>query len=143
MTKQPLNRRDQAFCLGLAKVLIEPLREVARNHGYALAEHGSQRRDIDLIAVPWVEDAAPPPELAEALRIMAQEVVGIAINIDRQGAANPAYFDEGAPGSKPHGRLCWAFHLGGGPYVDLSVIPPRDPPYETVLVESCPEGTAK
>ena len=29
----------------------------------------------------------------------------------------------GCPGLKPHGRLTWSFHVGGGPYLDLSVMP--------------------
>ena len=33
------------------------------------------------------------------------------------------YHLKGCPGMKPHGRLCWSFHLGGGPYIDLSVMP--------------------
>jgi hypothetical protein len=34
-----------------------------------------------------------------------------------------AYFMAGCPGGKPHQRLGWTFHLGGGPYIDLAVMP--------------------
>ncbi len=121
--------REQAFCLGLAELLIEPLREVAKLHGYALGLHGSRRRDIDLIAAPWAEEASPPRVLAEAIQAKTEELAGHAFNVDRQGAANPDYFDNGMPGFKPHGRLCWSFHVGGGPYLDLSVLPPWPEPY--------------
>jgi hypothetical protein len=40
--------------------LYPKLAEVFRTHGYALAVHGSVANDFDLIAVPWVEDAADP-----------------------------------------------------------------------------------
>lgn len=33
--------------------ILPKLREAARSHGYALGVHGSMRRDLDLIAVPW------------------------------------------------------------------------------------------
>jgi len=31
------------------------------------------------------------------------------------------------PTKKPHGRLAWSFHMGAGPYVDLSVMPQSEP----------------
>jgi hypothetical protein len=39
------------------------LAEIARKHGYALAVHGSFARDMDLVAVPWVES----PDMPEAV----------------------------------------------------------------------------
>ena len=104
-------------------MLIEPLRERARALGYAIGVHGSLGYDIDLIAVPWTIDAVDPVELAEALRLRAEEICGAAINHDKCGAANPAYFDQGSPNSKPHGRRVWAFQVGAGAYIDLSVMP--------------------
>jgi hypothetical protein len=41
------------------ELLIGPLREVARSKGYVLAVHGTLIRDIDLVACPWIENAAP------------------------------------------------------------------------------------
>lgn len=138
MTKQALSLRDQAFCLGLAKVLIEPLREVARQHGYALAEHGSQRRDIDLIAVPWTAEAVDPIVLAEAMRAETERLIGGAFYKPDE---NNELCWRGKPGLKPHRRLAWSFHLGRGPYIDLSVMsPPADPWPETGVVPEYPEG---
>lgn len=31
--------------------------EVARGCGYAIGLHGSMKRDVDLIAVPWTDEA--------------------------------------------------------------------------------------
>lgn len=104
--------------------LIGPIREQARELGYAVGVHGSLKRDIDLIAVPWSSDAVDPRTLAEAVREVAaaNSVLGVAF-------INPRFDDEyhraGQPGAKPHGRLVWSFHLGGGPYIDLSVMPRR------------------
>jgi len=103
---------------------LEPrIREAARKCGYALGVHGSLRRDFDVIAVPWTRDAVPARELADAIKAAAEQVVPCAYIRDTKGAANPDYFLNGCPGAKPHGRLVWSYHLGGGPYIDLSVMP--------------------
>lgn len=46
--------------------ILRPLKKQARSMGYALAVHGSMARDLDLVAVPWVEGAVDPIELVEA-----------------------------------------------------------------------------
>lgn len=96
-------------CRELADILIVPLREVARRHGYALAVHGSLSYDIDLIAVPWRDLATSPESLAEAINKAVDAIAG---QSKMEG-----------PEQKPLGRLAWSFHMGGGPYVDLSVMP--------------------
>ena len=105
---------------GHYKRLIGPLREMARRLGYALAVHGTLKRDIDLIACPWAEDAVSAKALAYSLRAVAEAVCGFAFINPRE---DQAWQQAGCPGMKPHGRLCWAFHLTGGPYIDLSVMP--------------------
>lgn len=112
------------LCRELAARLIEPLREIARAHGYALGVHGSLARDIDLIAAPWADDASPAVVLAEAIRGAAEAIIGAAFMHPIEAADD--YHRKGCPGAKAHGRLVWSFHLGGGPYIDLSVMPPRD-----------------
>lgn len=79
--------------------------QVARELGYALAVHGSLARDLDIIACPWTPEAASPEALVEAMR----ERVG--------GVTDSKVLD------RPHGRRCFVIHLGGGPYIDLSVMP--------------------
>lgn len=98
-------------CRELADILIVPLREVARRYGYALAVHGSLSYDIDLIACPWHDQACSPESLAAAIQEAVKAITGSAMGEDR------------CPENKPHGRLAWSFHMGGGPYVDLSVMP--------------------
>jgi hypothetical protein len=98
--------------------LLQQLRPVARALGYALTAHGSLERDLELVAVPWTSTAAPARELAFAIGAAA------GAEMHRLEAVEE-YFQEGSPGSKPHGRLVWTFHLGPqpGPYIDLSVMP--------------------
>lgn len=40
---------------------MEEMKAIAKEHGYNLLVHGSMNRDLDLIAVPWVDN--PKPEL--------------------------------------------------------------------------------
>lgn len=87
--------------------LLPVIRNRARALGYTIAVHGSMQRDLDLIAVPWVPDAGSP----EALVALIVDASGGYV-LHHQGVEH-----------KPHGRLAWTIHLGGGPYIDLSVMP--------------------
>lgn len=95
--------------------LLGPVREAARRLGYAVTTHGTITRDIDLVAVPWVEGAEDSETLAAAVFSVAEAVAG------------PAFLapNTPAPTLKPHGRLAWAIYVGksGRTYLDLSVTP--------------------
>lgn len=92
-------------------MLYPSMRETARELGYALALHGSMARDLDVIAVPWTDDAVAPDQLIAAL---TASIDGFVVDCDAQ--RNPV--------QKPHGRLGWAIHLvGSGTYIDISVMP--------------------
>ena len=43
------------------------LKEIAKEFGYNLVLHGSLARDLDLIAIPWVDNPKPELELIHAL----------------------------------------------------------------------------
>jgi hypothetical protein len=114
---EPMNQQisdannDLVYCLMYPK-----LRLVARSHGYALAVHGSMIRDLDLIAVPWVPQAADAEVLVEALR---SAVNGVLPNPD-------AVYTEPQGSLRPHGRRVFSIHAYdsfSGPYIDLSVMP--------------------
>lgn len=96
----------------LGPVLYILLRDKAREHGYALAVHGSMGRDFDFIAVAWTEDASEPIDLVKDLWNVAGLLKWEASNAE--------------PTLKPHGRKAWAIQIGVGPYIDLSVIGPND-----------------
>jgi len=110
---------QDALPLGYVSLLPALIR-AAKAKGYALAVHGSMRRDLDLVAVPWTEEAAPALDVAEA-------IIKASGGFLRERPAKEEH-PEGWPGTrdpaqKPHGRLAWSIHLGGGPYIDLSVMP--------------------
>lgn len=79
------------YAAGLYPRLAEHFRE----HGYALAVHGSVASDFDLVAVPWVEDAADPQHVIDTL---APKV-----------AAKFARYDDPTP--RPHGRIAYKLAL--------------------------------
>ena len=106
--------------------LIGPIREEAKRLGYAIGVHGTLIRDIDLIACPWTNKAVSARELADALGVVIKSVIGMA---NHHASEESEYFWRGSQKSKPHGRLCWTWHLTekcNGSYVDLSVMPRYD-----------------
>jgi hypothetical protein len=87
-----------------------------RNQGYAVAKHGSEIRDLDLVAIPWRETAISAQRCAE---IIAKAIPGVLLEPVEE---------------KPYGRLAWEIHplasaghqWGHGFdhwYIDLSVMP--------------------
>jgi hypothetical protein len=90
---------------------IGSLRARARELGYALAVHGSLARDIDLVAVPWVDEAVDAETLIAALREVVESVTGFAV-LGPDGST-----------TKPHGRIGWTIHPHGRMYFDISVMP--------------------
>jgi len=107
--------------------LLVRMREIARQDGWALAVHGSMSRDLDIVAVPWTDQASYEPALVEALRAaVAQELGGVALVGAGEDGRTPGYK------IKPNGRRCYTLHstseqlvedeAGAHPYVDLSIL---------------------
>lgn len=105
-----------------AGTVIDDIRRIAREHGYAIAVHGSMRpeSDIDLLAAPWVKNAKAPRTLMRAVNRLSY--------LYRVTA-----HDHDPP--KPHGRVGYVWLIGQPfaddgrrhgscpRYVDLSVMP--------------------
>lgn len=90
----------------------------AREFGYAIAVHGSMTRDLDVIAVPWIEEAADAEILVSAVCDLLN---GFYLNYED---AEPTDYINRNPEPKPHGRLAWSIHLKGFKgYIDFSVMP--------------------
>lgn len=95
-------------------------RAAAKEHGYALAVHGTLKRDVDLIAAPWIEAASSPRKLA----------VAIARAVGEDGCAESIRDGHTKPSRRAHGRRAYAIHVyrnseakDHGWYLDLSVMP--------------------
>lgn len=87
------------------------IRKLAWEEGYAIGLHGSFTRDLDLIAVPWVERPCEPEHLVRRV-LAATRMQSLPSN----------------PGKKPQGRLVWTllFPKFGDPrFIDLSIMPPN------------------
>lgn len=48
---------------GLYAMYYEYLKEIAKDYGYNLVPHGSFNRDLDLIAIPWIDNPRPEHEM--------------------------------------------------------------------------------
>ena len=113
------NPKSTPPALGVADgyaLILPKLQTVARNHGYALAVHGTMVRDLDLIAAPWTEEATDDETLARAL---CAAVGGKIYGTMHDGKTDKVDFN---PVQRPHGRKGWVIHLGG-PYLDVAVMP--------------------
>jgi hypothetical protein len=83
-------------------------KDVARENGYALAVHGSETRDLDLIAVPWVDKCCSPFSLAVAI------------------AEKLKWWLHNDVTEKPHNRIAYLIYTHDHAHIDLSVIKPQE-----------------
>jgi hypothetical protein len=122
---QPKKRRRTKGPASIAPAyafLYPILCEAAIANGYALALHGSMKRDLDVIAVPWTDDAVSREELVEAVKRACDGWI-----IHAADSPNPS--PDASPAIRAHGRMAWSIYITDGVYVDLSVMP-RIPTYE-------------
>lgn len=116
--------------------LYPGLCDIARNCGYALALHGSMVNDLDLIAIPWTEEAVDAVVLKDAIKnfigafsfreSMEDKLFGLPEEvIDEECERVGEGKDLGPNGEtkKPHGRIAWNLFLEHGRKVDLSIMP--------------------
>jgi hypothetical protein len=101
MNEHPVTREHAIHCA----------QNVGRRLGYAVAVHGTQVKDLDLLAAPWTDEAETPLELVKCI-----------------ASALPGVF--GPANVKPHGRRAWVIQplycLGiDAWYIDISVMPRR------------------
>ena len=86
--------------------LYPGLATIARENGYALAVHGSLARDMDLIAVPWVEAPESPEKVISDIEAT--------FAIKRIGGLTNAH----------HGRMVQTIGIKFGEcFIDLSFMP--------------------
>lgn len=84
---------------------VDRIRELAREVGYAIGEHGSKERDLDLIAAPWTENATDSGEL---IRHIADGLGARVIHVE----------------TKPFGRTAATIQMDGWyKGIDVSVCP--------------------
>lgn len=87
----------------------DDIRQCAMDNGWAVALHGSLNSDMDIMAMPWVEDAVPFEEL---IKKISELFVG--------NFSSENYFityDE-----KPHSRVVATIPIFADFYLDISTI---------------------
>lgn len=111
--------RDGRTCF--YAVILPAAIAAAREAGYAIALHGSMADDLDLIAVPWVDDARSDVDLVESIMKAVGAFVpgGIMPGFDKD--AKPAI--EKNRKTMPHGRLSFNINWMGHVRIDLAVMP--------------------
>lgn len=90
-------------------VLWGSFRQAAIDCGWALALHGSMASDMDMMAMPWVENAQPVEVLIEALSRCIDGTIW-----------KDSHF--APPFEKPNGRLVYTLSIFKDYYIDLSII---------------------
>jgi hypothetical protein len=118
--KEPMPARAAAYV-----ALYPMLLQIAKDHGYSLAVHGSVHRDLDLVAVPWIEEASDPLTLIAAFK----EATATVTSHEDFDHIQPEF----QPTAKPHGRTAYSLHVTNkgmyGGYLDISVMP-KQPKYK-------------
>ena len=109
-------KHDFGSLICIYSQILPRIRRAAAELGYAIAIHGTLTRDLDLLAVPWIEQAAEPIAL---VKMIADTVGGYVIG-DR--ADERGYISD-HPTDQPHGRMSWNICWGGKAFIDLSVMP--------------------
>jgi len=82
------------------------LKEIAKDFGYNLVVHGSMNRDLDLIAIPWIDD--PKPEL-DMIQELYKYLTG---NTAHENHWKDIYMYKELPG----GRHAYVLNLNRGGY---------------------------
>ncbi len=108
-----IKRATRAFVEVFLAEALPGMQLAARGCGYALAPHGSLARDIDLIAVPWTDQA-------DSADLLVQRICGVLSAFT--GRALRLSDDQWT--EKPHGRRALTILLPGiCPEIDLSIMP--------------------
>lgn len=106
--------KDEVITNGRAvfyTVMWPSFRAAALECGWALALHGSMASDMDLMAMPWVEDSKPIEDLIKAL---SECIDG---TIWKDSHFEPHY-------GKPHTRVVYTLSIFKDFHIDLSIIVP-------------------
>lgn len=116
--KKPVKARPAFYAL-----CYQQLQSVAREMGYNLLIHGSMDRDMDLVAVAWVDNPKPHIEVLNAF----SDTLGV------ERPTNPLGFDDYLFSMLPAGRSSYIINLNRGGlfngffdeqmYLDISFTP--------------------
>jgi hypothetical protein len=101
MSKKPTHAKPQLYAY-----YFLALKEIAFEFGYNLVVHGSMARDMDLIAIPWIDDPKPELDMIDAL---CKHMTGYTAH--RDGWKEVYLYKE-----QPGGRHSYVIQLNRGGY---------------------------
>lgn len=107
-----MKSREHIVCNGKAAFyasIYDDLRNTALNCGWALGLHGSLSSDMDIMAMPWTEDAKPVEVMIQALSDCFTE------NPFKDMHTIPHY-------GKPNNRVVYTMAIWKDFYLDINVI---------------------
>lgn len=106
--------RKSVTCNGKAAfyaAVWNDLRQAAMDCGWALGLHGSLNADMDIMAMPWVEDAVP-----------ADEMISRIMDCFDFSDDWKTYYPLVDKTSKPNKRVVYTIPIHGDLYLDINII---------------------
>ncbi|MBS3993133.1 MAG: hypothetical protein KGZ87_05410 [Bacteroidetes bacterium] len=85
-------------------------RQAALDKGWALGLHGSLNSDMDIMAMPWIENAAPINEMIKALESCLTDP-------DKK-----LQFPTTRSADNPNNRVVYTIHIFADFYLDVNII---------------------
>ncbi len=92
--------------------IYDDLKEAARKCGWALGLHGSLASDMDIMAMPWTEEATSTEVMIQALSDCFID------NVWKDNHIKPHY-------NKPNNRVVYTMSIWKNFYLDINVIEPN------------------
>ncbi len=111
-------------------ILYMKLDRIVQRFGWCLSIHGSMTRDLDVILIPWTEDAESEDKVVDAIRVFIEGSYTVAARKRMEKKMNTSS-KEGlahyATEDKPHGRKAFSIYIGfSGYYLDISILPRKE-----------------
>lgn len=108
-------------------VIYAKLDRIVNRFGWGLSIHGTMVRDLDLVLIPWTEDAEQEDKVIDAIRLFIDGTyVTNARNKNnaKMGASTKNGLAHFHVTDKPHGRRAINIYIGTtGYYLDISIMP--------------------
>jgi hypothetical protein len=124
-----MSEKPMAFRPALYHYYYEWLKEIALRYGYNLLLHGSMNRDLDLVAIPWIENVGDKDEM---IKEFCDALAGHLLDCSGGGYKSVTW----------HGRMHYVINLNRRStivrkdkeyhdpqyYIDISVMPTKELP---------------
>ena len=127
-----MKNREAVTCNGrpaFYAAMWDDIRECAMNCGWAVALHGSLKSDMDIMAMPWTEDAIRFTD-------MVDKIVKLFDGNDLTKNFMITYSE------KPHNRIVATIPIWADFYLDISAINEKNDQYENIKTYTVPMNTS-